>query len=143
VKVKFAFFTYKGYKVTVANKRDKSTKQQLAEGIRVATAEESDAAAASVSSDGLISPLSEDPCYGGFFGSIFPLSEEEDSCNDGFSGDKEADIITQSRFKLASGELTYFRPELLTVVIQSNTLEQSVSTRANTCSKCAQFSDSV
>jgi len=31
----------------------------------------------------------------------------------------------------------------LSVVIQSNTLEQSVSTRANTCSKCAQFSDSV
>jgi hypothetical protein len=39
--------------------------------------------------------------------------------------------------------LTYFRPELLSVVIQSNTLEQSVSTRANTCSKCAQFSDNV
>jgi hypothetical protein len=49
----------------------------------------------------------------------------------------------QSRFKLASGELTYFRPELLSVVIQSNTLEQSVSRRASTCSKCAQFSDSV
>jgi hypothetical protein len=159
VKVKFAFFTYKGYKATVANKRDKSTKQQLAEGIRVATAEESDAAATSVSSDGSISPLSEDqcndgfsgsisplsedPCHGGFFGSISPLSEEEDSCNDGFSGDKEADITTQSRFKLASGELTYFRLELLSVVIQSNTLEQSISTRASTCSKCAQFSDSV
>jgi hypothetical protein len=71
------------------------------------------------------------------------LSEEEDSCNGGFSGDKEADITTQSRFKLASGELTYFRPELLSVVIQSNTLEQLVSTRASTCSKCAQFSDSV
>ncbi len=159
MKVKFAFFAYKGYKATLANKRDKSTKQQLAEGIRVAAAEESDAAAASVSSDGSISPLSEDqcndgfsgsisplsedPCHGGFFGSISPLSEEEDSCNDGFSGDKEADITTQSRFKLASGELTYFRPELLSVVIQSNTLEQSVSTRASTCSKCAQFSDSV
>jgi hypothetical protein len=159
VKVKFAFFTYKGYKATVANKRDKSTKQQLAEGIRVAAAEESDAAAASVSSDGSIPPLLEDPCHGGFSGSISPLSEnpchggfsgsisqlseEEDSCNDGFSGDKEADITTQSRFKLAFGELTYFRPKLLSVVIQSNTLEQSVSTRANTCSKCAQFSDSV
>jgi hypothetical protein len=71
------------------------------------------------------------------------LSKEEDSCNDGFSGDKEADITTQSKFKLASGELTYFRPKLLSVVIQSNTLEQSVSTRASTCSKCAQFSDSV
>jgi len=143
VKVKFAFFTYKGYKAIVANKRDKSTKQQLAEGIKVATAEESDAAAASVSSDGSISPLSEDPCHGGFSGSISPLLEEEDSCNDGFSSDKEADITTQSRFKLASGELTYFRPKLLNVVIQSNTLEQSVSTRANTCSKCAQFSDNV
>jgi hypothetical protein len=125
----------------------------------VAATEESDAATALVSSDGSISPLSEDqcndgfsgsisplsedPCHGGFSGSISPLSEEEDSCNDGFSGDKEADITTQSRFKLASGELTYFRPELLSVVIQSNTLEQSVSTRANTCSKCAQFSDSV
>ncbi len=31
----------------------------------------------------------------------------------------------------------------MSVVIQSNTLEQSVSTRASTCSKCAQFSDSV
>ncbi len=150
MKVKFAFFTYKGYKATVANKRDKSTKQQLAEGIRVAAAEEFDAAAAefdaaaaSVSPDGSISPLSEDPCHGGFSGSISPLSEEEDSCNDGFSGDKEADITTQSRFKLASGELTYFRPELLSVFIQSNTLEQSVSTRVNTCSKCAQFSNSV
>jgi len=142
VKVKFAFFTYKGYKATVANKRDKSTKQQLAEGIRVATAEESDATTASVSSDGSISPLLEDPCHGGFSGSISPLSEKEDSCNDGISGDKEADITTQSRFKLASGELTYFRPELLSVVIQSNTLEQSVSTR-NICSKCAQFSDNV
>jgi hypothetical protein len=158
VKVKFVF-TYKGYKAAVANKRDKSTKQQLAEGIRVVVAEESDAAAASVSLDGLISPLSEDqcndgfsgsisplledPCHGNFSGSISPLSEEEDSCNDGFSGDKEADITTQSKFKLASGELTYFRPELLSVVIQSNTLEQSVSTRASTCSKCAQFSDSV
>jgi hypothetical protein len=70
VKVKFAFFTYKGYKTTVANKRDKSTKQQLAEGIRVAAVEESDAATASVSSDGSISPLSEDPCHGGFSGSI-------------------------------------------------------------------------
>jgi hypothetical protein len=39
--------------------------------------------------------------------------------------------------------LTYFIPELLSVVIQSNTLEQSVSTRASTCSKCAQFSNSV
>jgi hypothetical protein len=68
VKVKFAFFTYKGYKATVANKRDKSTKQQLAEGIRVAAAEESDAAAASVSSDGSISPLSEDQCNDGFSG---------------------------------------------------------------------------
>jgi hypothetical protein len=158
VKVKFAF-TYKGYKAAVANKRDKSTKQQLAEGIRVAIAEESDAAAALVSSDGSISPLSEDqcndgfsgsisplsedPCHGDFSGSISPLSEEEDSCNDGFFGDKEADITTQSRFKLASGELTYFRPELLSFVIQSNTLEQSISTRASTCSKCAQFSDSV
>jgi hypothetical protein len=55
VKVKFAF-TYKGYKAAVANKRDKSTKEQLAEGIRVAAAEESDATAASVSSDGSISP---------------------------------------------------------------------------------------
>jgi hypothetical protein len=120
---------YKGYKATVANKRDKSTKQQLVEGIRVATTEESDVVAASVSSDGSISPLSEDPCHGGFSGSISPLSEEEDSCNDGFFGDKEADITTQSRFKLASGELTYFRPKLLSVVIQSNTLEQLVSTR--------------
>jgi hypothetical protein len=51
--------------------------------------------------------------------------------------------LQHSRFKLASGELTYFTPELLSVVIQSNTLEQSVSTRASTCSKCAQFSDSV
>ncbi len=125
----------------------------------MAAAEEFDAAAASVSSDGSISPLSEDqcndgisgsisplsedPCHGDFSGSISPLSEEEDSCNDDFSGDKEADITTQSRFKLASGELTYFRPELLSVVIQSNTLEQSVSTRTSTCSKCAQFSDSV
>jgi hypothetical protein len=152
MKVKFAFFTYKGYKAAVANKRDKSTKQQLAVGIPVA-------AAASVSSDGSISPLSEDqcndgfsssisplsedPCHGSFSGSISPLSEEEDSCNGGFSGDKEADITTQSRFKLASGELTYFRPDLLSVVIQSNILEHSVSTRASTCSKCAQFSDSV
>ncbi len=39
--------------------------------------------------------------------------------------------------------MTYFRTELLSVVIQSNTLEQSVSTRASTCSKCAQFFDSV
>ncbi len=125
----------------------------------MAATEESDAATALVSSDGSIfplsedqcndgfsgsiSPLSKDPCHGGFFGSISPLSEKKDSCNDGFSGDKEVDITTQSRFKLTSGELTYFRPELLSVVIQSNTLEQSVSTRASTCSKCAQFFDSV
>jgi hypothetical protein len=111
VKVKFAFFTYKGYKATVANKRNKSTKQQLAEGIKVVAAEESDVATKLVSLDGSISPLSEDqcndgfsgsisplsedPCHGGFSGSISPLSEEKDSCNDGFSGDKEADITTQ------------------------------------------------
>ncbi len=151
MKVKFAFFTYKGYKATMANKRDKSTKQQLVEGIRVATTSvSSDGSISPLSKDqcndgfsGSISPLLEDPCHGSFSGSISPLSEEEDSCNDGFFGDKEADITTQSRFKLASGELTYFRPELLSVVIQSNTLEQSVSTRASTCNKCAQFSDSV
>ncbi len=72
MKVKFAF-TYKGYKAAVANKRDKSTKQQLAEGIRVVATEESDVAAASVSSDGSISPLSEDQCNDGFSGSISPL----------------------------------------------------------------------
>jgi hypothetical protein len=45
----------------------------LAQGIKVAAAEESDAAATSVSLDGSISPLLEDQCNDGFSGSISPL----------------------------------------------------------------------